>query len=531
MSDKKHIDRLFQENFKDFEATPSDAVWENIEAQLNHKKKKRKVIPIWWRYAGVAAILLLLLTVGINYFNIDNTTQTNQIVDTETEDNISNEQNNEPNGLDALKKADEVITYDNNLNDTSNEINEAIADTNTEKDKLQKSSQNRDILNDKINTSKESTVAETSASKNENESRINANPTLTEKSNIKNSVLKTENKTVIAKNSNEEKSTDKYIQNKEDKSLIDKNQAEKILNNLSKNNTGIAQNNTLKEEEKSDYVVEEKVIDNSLTIEEAINKTEEDIIEEEKLNRWSIAPNAAPVYFNTLGEGSSLDPQFNNNSKTGELNMSYGISASYAVNKKLSIRSGVNRVNLGYNTNNVVVFQSLGVSSSSSALRNVAIGSGSNDASDAFTNVSNESLSIISGEGLNAKIRPESLSTNTSINQDLAYVEVPIEIQYSLSNKKFGVNVIGGFSSFFLSDNKIFSEPESGSRLLIGEATNINKVSYSANFGLGLNYQVSKKIDLNLEPMFKYQINTFNNTSGDFQPFFIGVYTGFAIKF
>ena len=33
MSDKKHIDRLFQEGFKDFEATPSDAVWENIEAQ------------------------------------------------------------------------------------------------------------------------------------------------------------------------------------------------------------------------------------------------------------------------------------------------------------------------------------------------------------------------------------------------------------------------------------------------------------------------------------------------------------------
>jgi hypothetical protein len=26
-------------------------------------------------------------------------------------------------------------------------------------------------------------------------------------------------------------------------------------------------------------------------------------------------------------------------------------------------------------------------------------------------------------------------------------------------------------------------------------------------------------------------MNTFNNTSGDFKPYFIGVYTGFAIKF
>ena len=55
MSDKKHIDRLFQEGFKDFEATPSDAVWKNLEAKLNEKKKKRRVIPI----CGVMLVLRL----------------------------------------------------------------------------------------------------------------------------------------------------------------------------------------------------------------------------------------------------------------------------------------------------------------------------------------------------------------------------------------------------------------------------------------------------------------------------------------
>ncbi|HEX9600193.1 MAG TPA: hypothetical protein VF985_01760, partial [Mariniflexile sp.] len=141
-----------------------------------------------------------------------------------------------------------------------------------------------------------------------------------------------------------------------------------------------------------------------------------------------------------------------------------------------------------------------------------------------------DDVTIISGETLNAK--PEAFATtNTSINQALGYIEVPLEIQYALVNNKLGINVIGGFSSFFLSDNKIFSETEGGTRTFLGEASNINKVSYSANFGVGFNYRVSKKIDLNLEPMFKYQINTFNNTSGNFTPFFIGVYTGFAIKF
>lgn len=199
--------------------------------------------------------------------------------------------------------------------------------------------------------------------------------------------------------------------------------------------------------------------------------------------------------------------------------MSYGVNASYAVNEKLKVRSGINKVNLGYNTNNVIVYQSVGFSSSTKSLPNINASASGNPS---------DNISIISSSNLNSGAFA---TKNTSINQALGYIEIPLEIEYALINKKLGLNVIGGFSSFFLSDNKIYSEAQGGSKTYLGEATNINNVSYSANFGLGLNYQVSKKIDLNVEPMFKYQINTFSNTSGDFKPYFIGVYTGFAIKF
>ncbi len=70
MSDKKHIDRLFQEKLKDFEANPSDAVWENIHSSLHdEKRKKRRIIPIWWKLGGAAAILLLMLAIGNTVFN------------------------------------------------------------------------------------------------------------------------------------------------------------------------------------------------------------------------------------------------------------------------------------------------------------------------------------------------------------------------------------------------------------------------------------------------------------------------------
>ena len=101
MGDKKHIDRLFQERFKDFEVAPSDAVWKHIEAQLDKKKKKQRIIPIWWRYAGIAALLILLLTVGLAYFNQDNAIPENQVVDTEEIPLINNEDSNTPNNFDG----------------------------------------------------------------------------------------------------------------------------------------------------------------------------------------------------------------------------------------------------------------------------------------------------------------------------------------------------------------------------------------------------------------------------------------------
>ncbi|WP_303316502.1 hypothetical protein Q4Q34_06750 [Flavivirga abyssicola] len=549
MSDKKHIDRLFQEGFKDFEATPSDAVWEHIEAKLNQKKKKRRVIPIWWRYAGVAALLLLLLTIGGLYFNDSDTTQTDQVVDTKDTPPSNSKKDN---SIDLNGVNDAIVNTDSNENKSSSSNN---------------TPQQKNLSSQGIINSKESSIVETPASRNDNEKEKEANVITNREEHAINKLLNAERNHAVANNSKGENNTNKIAnepkshvtladksENKnadklqkalksnaviasdseknnqeiqQDKALlIGKERAKEIVNNASKNNTAIA-----KTEENNTETVTSEEEKSGLTIEEAIDKTKDIIKEDDNVNRWSISPNAAPVYFNTLSKGSSIDPQFNDNSKSGELNMSYGISASYAINEKLSIRSGINKVNLGYSTNDIVSFQVVGVSSSSRSLQNVNTIKTENASSDSGASPDN-TVSLFSGESLNSSDIPEAFPTsNSSINQDLGYIEIPLEIQYALSDKKLGVNLIGGFSSFFLSDNKIFSESQEGGRTLLGKANNINKVSYSANLGLGLNYKVSKKIDLNLEPMFKYQINTFNNTSGDFKPFFIGVYTGFAIKF
>ncbi|HEY0090988.1 MAG TPA: hypothetical protein VGB43_00755, partial [Flavobacterium sp.] len=59
MTERKNIDRLFQEKFKDFEVDPPEQAWENIEAELQKKERKRRVIPLWFRLGGIAAALII----------------------------------------------------------------------------------------------------------------------------------------------------------------------------------------------------------------------------------------------------------------------------------------------------------------------------------------------------------------------------------------------------------------------------------------------------------------------------------------
>ncbi|GAA4295641.1 hypothetical protein [Aestuariibaculum suncheonense] len=470
MNDKKNIDRLFQERFKDFEATPKDAVWKNIEAQLGKKEKKR-VIPIWWRYAGAAAVLLILLTLGNQFINDEPySIEVPTVVDTNNSTDASN-----PGKIKISSKNNETLTSEDSLNQKSSEITNPIQ----QNSKASIASTEKAVSK---NNNLKPNVASLNNAISQNNSEDNVNTIVTNNSNTSNI-------------ENSESQITKSTQN---------------LNNTVEN--AIANTQSPKDEK------------TTLTIEEAIENSKTVAENNSKLNRWSIAPNVAPVYFNSLGEGSSLDQQFVKNSKTGEVNMSYGINASYAINKKVRIRSGINRVNLGYNTNDVVVYESTAFSSSSGIMKNVNPTGVKNNES---------TLTVISSNNISeASKAPETFkSFNTSLNQSFGFIEVPLEIEYAITDKKLGINVIGGFSSLFLNNNEVYSQPINGSRTYIGEAVNINNVSYSANLGLGLNYKVTKKLDLNLEPMFKYQINTFENTSGDFKPYFIGVYSGFSIKF
>lgn len=66
MRDSKNIDRLFQENLKDYEVFPPRKSWNAIESKLIGKPKRR--FSFWAKISSVAALLMLFFSIGTIYF-------------------------------------------------------------------------------------------------------------------------------------------------------------------------------------------------------------------------------------------------------------------------------------------------------------------------------------------------------------------------------------------------------------------------------------------------------------------------------
>ncbi|MDN3491640.1 hypothetical protein [Winogradskyella bathintestinalis] len=530
MNDKKNIDRLFQEKFKDFEVTPNDTVWENISESLPNKKKKRKVIGLWWQLGGVAAVIALLLTVGFTIFNSNKSnTQEFPIVNTDKTDSASE---NDSNNYLKDNKQIELNTADSDSSkvaDSNSDIEDNSYSNISENNSSQTTSTSNQLTNSNtiskpLNRVANNTNVEDNGNDLSTPTSKDKNGKIATQSKISNSNLKNDNKSIVEKNDKSFLNTD--IERKSTIKTAIEQHKNAIADNLSTQNQN---SKTLeKDSNKEDSLEKENSLleaSEQATIENAIAENEDttdDGEKDNKRNRWSISPNIAPVYFSSMGEGSSIDQQFNNNSKSSDVNMSYGIAGSYAISKKLKVRAGINRINLNQTTTDVFAF---------TGAATTARGVGAQYKNIAFNN-GKEHTSLMSSTMMNKSSTPELFNTKFpgEIEQKFGFIEIPVALEYALLDKKFGINIIGGFSTFILNGNEIYADVN-GTTTLIGEASNINNTSFSANFGLGMDYNLSKQWDINLEPTFKYQLNTFDNTTGNFRPFIIGVYTGLSFKF
>lgn len=433
MEERKHIDRLFQEKFKDFESHPREKVWESIHARLQNKKKQRSWIhSTWSRAAGVAAALAIFFLIG-DWFS--------RSLSPEVATQINEQQDQrEPQILPVTDSALAEVE-DAEPSQTSSQLTHAQAPpVPVERPRLEVIHQKTQLKSNGIQASR-------------NVATIFLDP--------------------------EEFSDIAHIETQELEV------------------TGIS------------------IFDAMET------PTSPQEIQQLGKGKLVVTTQAAPLFYGNMGKGNFLSSNFNNNASETEVTFAYGVHLAYSISDRIKLRSGINKVNMSYSTLDVPYRTAM----DPSAMANVSYHPEIKVRATAMAAAGPAQYMAVG----NVKRSAGSLN-QTSLNQKLGYIEIPVELQYNLLNKRIEINIIGGGSTLFLDEN-VVSMQRGQEHTNIGKANNLNTVSFSTNIGLGVDYKLTEKFKLNLEPMFKYQLNTFSSDTQNFQPYFMGVYSGFSFEF
>ncbi len=492
MNKRKNIESLFQEKFKNFEVAPPEITWTNIKSELEKKKQKKRTVPFWWKISGVAALLLLGFFVGNNFNNDTNNPANNAVVTKEKQPTKNNSENKKNSS-------------ENNFLENETLVNKNISDqevvTNAASEKNQKSE--NQLVSNYISSKKVYKTLKNKKSQKTDDTNMFIKYSTDLVSNPKN-----EPQLVNSK-------SDNIVPEKEIKIT---NLISEIISKTESNNNSL-DNKTIKIDSAQIELVSQNKLEEILK-EKANNKTNK---KASKTNKWQITTNVSPIYANSNAKGSAIDQKYVNNEKTYENNISLGIGVNYALTKKVKIRTGINKFSLGFNTNNVGFYNS---ETAVQTLNNVPVNS---NQSIAFVDNTTNEINILNEASLAGL--PQIISVEkATINQKLGYYEVPVELSYALIDKRFGINLIGGISTLFLNENKI-STITKNSKIDTGKANNLNNIHFSTNIGMGFKYNLIKSIQINIDPMLKYQINTFSNDVGGFKPYFFGIYSGINYQF
>lgn len=528
MKHKEDIGKLINEKINQVQKSPSDDLWNKINITLDEKKKKRRGFFIWFTAIGLLT-LLSILYFGTTIFNPNEIINTkNEIVNQESsnsnlKDNKSEKQieesnqtiiNNSKNETDRI----ESKTLTNKSSSNNNSINKSSEEVVNKHDDILKSG--KIIQKTKSNKSKESKSNTT-----DNKVKTVLNNNSTEKySNDSN------NKTVDSKKNTSEESINS-------ETISDKNKTDNSTNSVSEKSSEV--NNTpetalekrLSErqqrkdsiiklrEERKDSIAElrKPKEENSEKTEEAEKKDSISEIENQKM-KFNVTLIAAPQYSTVTNSGSMINRQLEGLDTKGAFNFNYGASLNFiGVKRMYSI--GVLKTSISYQTLGVPLLDPIYENNGGESVL-----------------VYPESIldfgTLDKGASVSNSILEDFKNNDNTVNliQKIEYIEVPLQYTYFISEKRFGLQVYGGISGYFLTSNSLIAENNSGGNLTIGKANNLSRISLSLNAGAGLYYTISKVFTAELNPLFKYLYKPTTTESTKGSVLLFGIYAGIRMN-
>jgi hypothetical protein len=262
-------------------------------------------------------------------------------------------------------------------------------------------------------------------------------------------------------------------------------------------------------------------------------------VEQASRDKWGVGTQFSPGYsYRNLGasDGGAASSSYYNEVEEGMVSYAAGVNVHYSPLKRLSLQSGLYYSRMGVKIVNAYMAHYSESYILDNGPGNLAAISNSTGTIKMQQDMDYVYVSNAGSESAwdmaSSFVRSNSFSTTDGeIHQHFEYIELPMILRYRVIDRRLGFNFLGGFSTNFLvGSNAYFQEGEN--REQIGTTLNLRPLNYSSIFGVGLDYSISKRFHINLEPTFRYYLNSINTGSGiKSHPYSIGFYTGILYVF
>jgi hypothetical protein len=481
MSDKDlHIDKLFKDHLVGHKVKAPANAWERLSADLHTTKRKR---PLWiWRSA--AAALLLLVAFGAGYLLSEYKLQQEQI--TTTEPVIERTPGKTTAKPETLTQDDFSIAES-----TGDQVSDISDKPATDADALQKQKSDQAFAPDVAPVDRiERLLPEYIIPSHDK--------TLTAGLQKEESALPDSEPAIKSPDTDpafaDDKKPTEEIPAEEDFPLMDAETLRKML------------------EKDQDYAMDFDLLE-----------------KDHAISNWSIGARFSPVYSYRNLSGSDLvtangtiEKNYFDAAEEGLLTLAGGISLNYQFNDRWSLGSGMYVSRIGQINNEVLAY----ASPESSGMFKLATSSGT---------------VVINPRKFESVMVQQQVSAKDTISggyivlgdfvQNLDYLEVPLVVNYTLSDNRFAINLMGGLSPGILVNNRSFFAKD-GEKLQTGTTQDVSPMIYNSVVGIGVNYSISEKVSINLEPTFKYSLSPVNTTGElNYHPYSLSWFTGISYKF
>ncbi|WP_405207970.1 hypothetical protein [Aquimarina sp. LLG6339-5] len=503
MDNGKDIGKVFKEHLGDFNKSPENVIWKDLEAELDKTNTSKRFY--WLRIIGIAALFIMIITTGV--FTFIESSNKNKPSYTD----IFTRQNENENCNEIDNNHNEEIT--NNTNQLSSGDTEKIKDKNI----LNKTELNHNDLREK-DTTEIISVTNTISDKTTNQ--VVYNPVLTKDQNkitkndtskIFDSIPKKIINGLISEKSNKQELTKTYNQTSNNITSTKTNQnneAESFKHTISKDTifSGIPNQNVVSDHQenkatKNDTISTDVITENI----KILKKTSKDTLiylkplQKKMFKNFNFAVHAVPTY-SIPTDGSLISDRLLNNKQTGKLTLNYGVVLTADFNEKISLRTGYNRIALNTRINDIEI--------------------------DTIPSALLDSNILIP----NTIVQSISNQETVDLTQKVFYHEFSAGLAYKLINNRFDWSIMGGASFLILQKNDITLQSNSNT-FNLGRSNNLKSTNTSINFGSNFRYLLFKNTYINVEPIFKYQMQNASKNQQSYKPLYFTIQVGLSIDF